>query len=89
MFDSNKPRQRANKQYNAVAIEIKRARLEAGMTQRALSDFSGISLKAIRTLEQGGNQVSLAKLNALCDFLGLEVTLTPRIPAIAKEHDDA
>ncbi len=78
MFGSNKPRSRINQKSTVVAKMLKKARAQANMTQQSLADFSGVGLKAIRTLEQGGNHVSLGKLDQLCEFLGLQVVVLPR-----------
>lgn len=85
MFDSNKPRQHVTQQTTSIALAIKKARIEAGMTQKALADFTGIGIKTIRNLEQGHNHVNLDRLTSILDFLGLEMLIIPRDEA-AQHH---
>lgn len=53
---------------------LRRARLAARMTQRALSVLSGVSLDAVRRCEQGDPRVSARTLNRLANALGVSVS---------------
>jgi transcriptional regulator with XRE-family HTH domain len=78
MFDNNKPRKNSPKKATPIALAIKTARVDAGMTQQALADFTGIGIKVIRNLEQGHVHVNLDRLQSILDFLGLEILILPR-----------
>lgn len=78
MFASHKPREYSSDKSTAIALAIKKARVEAGMTQKALADFTDIGIKIIRNLEQGHEHVNLDKLKSILDFLGLEILIVPR-----------
>ena len=78
MLTSKIPRNTLNPDLTRLARILKNCRIDAGMTQQALADASGVGLKVIRTLEQGNDGVSLEKLMQLLDFLGLEIIPVPR-----------
>jgi transcriptional regulator with XRE-family HTH domain len=76
----------------ALAVRLKRARLEARLTQQALADLSGVSTKTIGNAEDSG-QVSLDTLLRLLDGLGRTAELDtvlkdlgPSPIALAKQH---
>ena len=56
------------------AIKTRREVLQ--VTQKALSDLSGVALGALKKFESGRGNPTLSTLEKLCDALGLEITLT-------------
>lgn len=67
-----------------LARELKRARLNAGLSQRALSERSGLTQSHISNIESGAKEPGLSSLIDLARALDLEVMLVPRkrIPAV-------
>ena len=65
--------------------ELKRARLDAGLSQRALSERSGLTQSHISNIESGATEPGLSSLIDLARALDLEVMLVPRkrIPAVS------
>ncbi|MCF0042547.1 helix-turn-helix domain-containing protein [Dyadobacter fanqingshengii] len=58
-------------------IEAIKARRESlKVTQKALSDLSGVALGALKKFESGKGNPTLSTLKKLCDALGFEITLT-------------
>ncbi len=57
----------------AVGERVRQARQECGMSQRALSDVSGISLRYLAQLESGGGNISIALLYKVAHALGRPV----------------
>lgn len=57
-------------------IEATKARRESlRVTQKELSDLSGVALGALKKFESGKGNPTLSTLKKLCDALGLEITL--------------
>jgi len=57
-------------------IEAIKARRESlRVTQKGLSDLSGVALGALKKFESGRGNPTLLTLKKLCDALGLEITL--------------
>lgn len=73
-----KPRKNLKSAHTALAQTIKSMRMELKLTQRTFAEMTGIGLKTIRTLEQGGYNVNLEKVQQLMKFLGLELVPMPR-----------
>ncbi|MCE7042776.1 helix-turn-helix domain-containing protein [Dyadobacter sp. CY312] len=58
-------------------IEAIKARRESlKVTQKALSDLSGVAPGALKKFESGKGNPTLSTLKKLCDALGLEITLS-------------
>ena len=57
----------------AVGERVRQARQECGMSRRALSDVSGISLRYLAQLESGGGNISIALLYKVAHALGRPV----------------
>jgi transcriptional regulator with XRE-family HTH domain len=53
------------------AARLKELRESAGLTQQELADKVGLSLGAIRHLEQGLNEARFSTINALAEALGV------------------
>ncbi|MBO9611806.1 MAG: helix-turn-helix transcriptional regulator [Dyadobacter sp.] len=63
--------------YFVSIIEVIKARRESlQVTQKALSDLSGVALGALKKFESGKGNPTLSTLKKLCDVLGLEITLS-------------
>ena len=63
--------------YFVSIIEAIKARRESlQVTQKALSDLSGVALGALKKFESGRGNPTLSTLKKLCDVLGLEITLS-------------
>lgn len=54
---------------------IKERRILLGLTQQDLSDYSGLSLRIIKSIEVGKGNPSVGTLSKLAEVLGLEVIL--------------
>jgi len=54
---------------------IKERRVLLGLTQRDLSDYTGLSLRIIKSIEAGKANPSVATLSKIADVLGLELVL--------------
>lgn len=63
--------------YFVSIIEAIKARRESlQVTQKTLSDLSGVALGALKKFESGRGNPTLSTLKKLCDALGLEITLS-------------
>ena len=60
-----------------AANAIKRARLDAGLTQHALAARAGTSQATISAYESGRKQPSLATLDRILDATGSRLTVVP------------
>ena len=54
---------------------IKERRTLLGLTQQALADYSGLSLRIIKSIEVGKGNPSIGTLTKIADILGLELIL--------------
>ncbi|MGK4219185.1 helix-turn-helix transcriptional regulator [Kocuria marina] len=54
---------------------IRRARKEAGLTQKDLADLSGVSERTVRSIETSTGNPSVAALTAVTRTLGLDVVI--------------
>ena len=57
-----------------LGLRIRAERLEQGLTLKALSDLSGVSLRFISDLEKGRANVSITRLNSVAGALRVELT---------------
>ncbi|HEV7381475.1 MAG TPA: helix-turn-helix transcriptional regulator [Dyadobacter sp.] len=55
------------------AIKVRRESLK--VTQKVLSELSGVALGALKKFESGKGNPTLSTLKKLCDALGLEIIL--------------
>lgn len=78
-----------------LGLEIKKARLEQGIQQEELSAFASLSRATLSRLENGRlAELGIRKVMALCERLGLELTLQqvrkrPTLRTLAKESQHA
>lgn len=52
---------------------IKERRAELGLTQQDLSDYTGLSVRIIKSIESEKGNPSLSTLERIADTLGLEI----------------
>lgn len=65
---------------------LARARLERGLTQRALADMIGTSQPHVARLEAGGEDLRLSTITKLANALGLPVPQVAEILAATNRH---
>ncbi|CDN30506.1 hypothetical protein BN938_0401 [Mucinivorans hirudinis] len=54
---------------------IKDRRILLGLTQQDLADYSGLSLRIIKSIEAGKGNPSVGTLTKIADILGLEIIM--------------
>ncbi len=54
---------------------IKERRILLGLTQQDIADYTGLSLRIIKSIESGKANPSAATLSKVADILGLELVL--------------
>ena len=54
---------------------IKERRTLLGLTQQDLADYTGLSVRIIKSIETGKGNPSVGTLNKIADILGLELML--------------
>ena len=54
---------------------IKERRILLGLTQQDIADYTGLSLRIIKSIESGKANPSAATLSKFADILGLELVL--------------
>lgn len=59
---------------------IKERRALLGLTQQDLADYTGLSLRIIKSIEVGKGNPSMSTLRKIADVLGLEVILKVKEP---------
>ncbi|MGA9855703.1 MAG: helix-turn-helix domain-containing protein [Gammaproteobacteria bacterium] len=70
----------------ALAPIIRTARYTRQLSQQSLADQTGLSRKSIGEFESGRHtELGLGRFLALCDTLGLELTLLPKDRKLADE----
>ena len=67
----NQAQPEAKKQLDPLAVELVRARKDAGWTQNELHQRTGISRDAIKGYESGRNMPGSRELRVLCEALGV------------------
>ena len=55
---------------------IRERRNLLGLTQQDLADYTGLSLRIIKSIESGKGNPAIGNLNRIADILGLEISLT-------------
>lgn len=77
-----------------LGLEIKKARLEKGIQQEELCAFADISRATLSRLENGRlAELGIRKIMAVCERLGLELTLQlvqkrPTLRSLSKQSDE-
>lgn len=61
---------------------IKERRFLLGLTQQDLADYTGLSLRIVKSIEVGKSNPSVATLSKIADTLGLELLL--RVKEVVK-----
>lgn len=59
---------------------IKERRRILGLTQQGLSDYSGLSVRLIKSIESEKGNPSLKTMEKIADILGLELILKVKLP---------
>lgn len=59
---------------------IKERRRILGLTQQGLSDYSGLSVRIIKSIESEKGNPSLKTMEKIADILGLELILKVKLP---------
>jgi transcriptional regulator with XRE-family HTH domain len=67
-----------------MAQAIRRARLAVGWSQRRLGEYISVSQSLVWTAESGGAGPSLHTLFAMCEALGVSITIDYRFPLVAR-----
>jgi transcriptional regulator with XRE-family HTH domain len=62
-----------------VAVTVRDRRRFLRLTQRDLSELSGVTLRGITILESGRGNPTLSQLSRVAEVLGLQVSLTGRL----------
>lgn len=57
---------------------IKERRVLLGLTQQDLADYTGVSLRIIKSIEAGKGNPSVSTLSKIAEVLGLELRLQIR-----------
>ena len=65
------------------------ARIEAGLTQRAMAAQLGVKQSALARWEAGGTMPTLDTLFRLAKALSLEFSVTPESPLVVTRHEAA
>ncbi len=55
-------------------------RKAAGITQRDVAELGGVAVHTISDLESGKGNPTLEVLSSVCEVLGLEIVLQPKVP---------
>ncbi|WP_304719849.1 helix-turn-helix transcriptional regulator [uncultured Alistipes sp.] len=58
---------------------IKERRSLLGLTQQDLADYTGLSLRIIKSIESGKGNPSIGTLNKIADVLGLKIELKVKV----------
>lgn len=66
---------------NEIGRRLKKARLDAGLTQKDVSIKLGITYQAISNYERGTNRVDTDTLTKLCQIYGIRISDLLRTPA--------
>ncbi|WP_297411284.1 helix-turn-helix transcriptional regulator [uncultured Alistipes sp.] len=59
---------------------IKERRMLLGLTQQDMADYTGLSLRIIKSIEAGKANPSVATLTKMAEVLGLELVLRVKEP---------
>ena len=65
-----------------VAANVRRLRVDRGMTQQNLAKALGISFQQLQKYETGKNRITIGRLVAICEQL--EVSLSQMVHGISK-----
>ncbi len=58
---------------------IKERRNMLGLTQQDLADYTGLSLRIIKSIEAGKGNPSIATLGKIAEVLGLEIEMKVKV----------
>lgn len=60
-------------------IKIRERRVLLGLTQQDLADYSGLSLRIIKSIEAGTGNPSIGTLTKIAEVLGLEICIKVKV----------
>lgn len=60
-------------------IIIRERRVLLGLTQQDLADYSGLSLRIIKSIEVGTGNPSIGTLTKIAEVLGLEICMKVKV----------
>lgn len=63
-----------------IGAEIRRRRRRLRLTQQDTADLAGVNRRLVSEVERGRAAVTLRRLIAICDAVGLELACRPRYP---------
>jgi transcriptional regulator with XRE-family HTH domain len=93
-MDKAQARERRNRLLESAAAAelsltegVREMRAIAGMTQEEFAAHRGVSARVIKAIELGQGNPTVATLNRIGEFFGLEVAFVP-VRRVAKEHSD-
>jgi len=68
-------RRKMNDVDRRVAVNIKRLRLERGVSQEKLGEALGITFQQVQKYESGKNRITIGRLTDICDVLDTTLKL--------------
>lgn len=57
--------------YSIIGSRLKKARLEAGLTQQEMAEKTNLSIAFISRVERGSSHINLKRLSEFCSILGI------------------
>lgn len=63
-----------------IGAEIRHRRQRLRLTQQDTADLAGVNRRLVSEVERGRAAVTLRRLIAICDAVGLELACRPRYP---------
>lgn len=63
-----------------IGAEIRRRRRRLRLTQQDAADLAGVNRRLVSEVERGRAAVTLHRLIAICDAVGLDLACRPRYP---------
>ncbi len=68
-----------------IGVLIRRARLEAGLTQKQVADRLDMSRSLISSIEHGLHNSRVETLNAIATILGMRLEIPPREDEVQRD----
>jgi HTH-type transcriptional regulator/antitoxin HipB len=63
-----------------VGAHIRQRRKRLRLTQQDVADLVGVNRRLVSEVERGSERVTLHHLLAICDAVGLDLSVRPRYP---------
>lgn len=74
------PHSRAGDIPGEIGAEIRRRRRRLRLTQQDVADLAGVNRRLVSEVERGRAAVTLRRLIAICEAVGLDLACRPRYP---------